>query len=323
VAAGPSVTTQSLSQIVRVGYDRQAYYALRSQPLHESIADVKPAMQAMPGNVVTWTLIDNLAPASNALSEQSDVTPVALSTTQISVSLTEYGNAVIENAAIRATGFLDVDEATMNTISYNLVDTLDIIALNQLIAGLNVRYANGKASRTTLVANSSSNSYDLIQPADIRFVTAKMRGNKAAPKKQGFYVTFLHPDVSADFRAMTGSFAGWRDAHVYASPQALFAGEIGAFEGQVFVETPRASIQLNAGGTNPGTSNASSVYLTLTCGEQALARAAAIDPHVVGSPVVDTLRRFVGYGWYAMLGYGRFREAALYRTESVSTIGSN
>lgn len=322
--AGPSVTEQTLSQVVRVGYDRQAYYALRSQPLHEAIADVRPAQQAMPGNVVTFSLVDNLAPATTPLSSQSDVAPVSVSTTQVSVSLTEYGNAVIENAAVRATGFIDVDDAVMNTIAYNLVDSLDIIALNQLIAGTNVVYANGKTSRTTLTANTApANSYDLIQPADTARVTAKLRGNRAAPKKQGFYVTFAHPDVAADFRATTGSFAGWRDAHVYASPQAIFAGETGAFNGQVWVETPRASIQLNAGGTNPQTGNASSVYLTIVVGEQALARAAAIDPHVVGTPVIDTLRRFPGFGWYTMLGYGRFREAALYRIESVSTLGSN
>jgi N4-gp56 family major capsid protein len=320
---GPSVTTQSLSQIVRVAQDRQAYYALRSQPLHEAVADVKPAQQAMPGNVVTFTVVDNLAPATTALSETSDVAPVSISTTQISVSLTEYGNTVIENAAVRATGFIDVDEAVMNTIAYNLVDSLDIIALNQLIAGQNVRYASSRTTRATLVANTTTNTYDTISPDDVRFVTAKLRGNKAAPKKQGFYVTFLHPDVSADFRATTGSFSGWRDAHVYASPTALFAGEIGAFEGQVFVETPRASIQLNAGGTNPGTTNASSVYISVCVGEQALARAAAIDPHVVGSPIVDTLRRFPGFGWYVMLGYGRFREASLYRYECVARYGSN
>jgi N4-gp56 family major capsid protein len=320
---GPSVTTQSLSQIVRVAQDRQAYYALRSQPLHEALADVKPAQQAMPGNVVSFTIIDNLAPATTALSEQSDVAPVNASTTQVSVSLTEYGNSVIENAAVRATGFIDVDEAVMNIISYNLVDSLDIIALAQLIAGQNVRYAAGRTTRATLVANSTTNTYDLISPDDVRYVTAKLRGNRAAPKKQGLFVTFWHPDVSADFRATTGSFAGWRDAHVYASPTAIFAGEVGAFEGQAFVETPRASIQLNAGGNNPGTGNASSVYISICAGEQALARAAAIDPHVVGSPIVDTLRRFPGYGWYTMLGYGRFREASLYRYESVARYGSN
>lgn len=323
MALGPSVTTQSLSQVVRQAFDRQLYFALRSQPLYESVADVKPALQAMPGNVVTWTLMDNLAPATTTLAEQSDVTPVALSTSQVSVSLSEYGNVVVLDAPIRATGFIDVDEATLNVIGYNLVDSLDYVALTQLQNGVNIRYPNGHTARNQLVANTSTNAYDTINPADIRYVTAKMRGNKAAPKKQGYYCAFIHPDASADFRATTGSFSGWRDAHIYSSPQAIFAGEIGAFEGLIFIETPRAPILLNAGGTNPGTGNASSVYQTLVCGEQALARAAAIDPHIVASPVVDALRRFIGFGWYALLGYTRFREAALYRIESVSSLGSN
>lgn len=323
MALGPSVTTQSLSQVVRQAYDRQLYFALRSQPLFESVADVKPALQAMPGNTVTWTIMDNLAPATTTLAEQSDVTPVSLTSSQVSVSLSEYGTAVVLDAAVRATGFIDVDEATLNVIGYNLVDSLDLVALTQLVAGVNVRIANGKAARANLTANTATNTFDTIQPADIRYVTAKLRGNKAAPKKQSYYIAFIHPDESADFRATTGSFSGWRDAHIYSSPQAIFAGEIGAFEGEIFVETPRAPILLNAGANNPGTGNSSSVYQTLVCGEQVLGRAAAIDPHVVASPVVDALRRFIGFGWYGLLGYTRFREAALFRIESVSSLGSN
>jgi hypothetical protein len=41
------------------------------------------------------------------------------------------------------------------------------------------------------------------------------------------------------------------------------------------------------------------------------------------SPVVDHLRRFTGMGWYHLVGYARFREEALRRVESSSTIGTN
>ena len=47
------------------------------------------------------------------------------------------------------------------------------------------------------------------------------------------------------------------------------------------------------------------------------------EPQVVFGPVTDRLRRFQSVGWYAMCGYGRFREEALYRIESASSIGAN
>lgn len=323
MAFSPSINTQAMAQIVRQAWDRSPYYALRSQPMFEAVADIKPALQAMPGNVVTWTLLDNLAPATLPLSEQSDITPVSATTSQVSVSVQEYGNAVLLDAAIRATGFIDIDEASMNLIGYNLVDSLDLVALAQLQNGVNVRFANGKTSRATLTANTQSGSFDSITPGDLRFILAKLRGNKAAPKKNSLYCAFIHPDASADLRQTTGSFAGWRDAHVYASPQAIFAGEIGAFEGFAFIETPRAPILLSAGAVNPGTSNNVAVYQTILCGEQALAKATAIDAHIVSSPVIDSLRRNMGFGWYTLEGWGRFREAALYRLESTSAFSSS
>ena len=80
---------------------------------------------------------------------------------------------------------------------------------------------------------------------------------------------------------------------------------------------------------NTGTVNATitftattKVYRTLVAGKQALAEAIAEEPHVVIGPVVDKLMRFRPIGWYGVLGFARYRDAALYRIESSSTIAS-
>ena len=62
------------------------------------------------------------------------------------------------------------------------------------------------------------------------------------------------------------------------------------------------------------------VYRTIVCGEQALAEAVAEEPHVVVGPVVDKLMRYRPMGWYGVLGFARYREEALYRIESGSSI---
>lgn len=62
------------------------------------------------------------------------------------------------------------------------------------------------------------------------------------------------------------------------------------------------------------------VYRTIVAGKQALAEAVAEEPHVVFGPVVDKLMRFRPIGWYGVLGWSRYREAALYRIESSSSI---
>ena len=62
------------------------------------------------------------------------------------------------------------------------------------------------------------------------------------------------------------------------------------------------------------------VYRTFICGQQALAEAVAEEPHVVIGPVVDKLMRHRPMGWYGVLGFARFREEALYRIETGSSI---
>ena len=64
------------------------------------------------------------------------------------------------------------------------------------------------------------------------------------------------------------------------------------------------------------------VYNTIVCGQQAMAQAVAEEPHVVIGPVVDKLMRHRPMGWYGVLGFARYREEALYRIESGSSIAA-
>ena len=64
------------------------------------------------------------------------------------------------------------------------------------------------------------------------------------------------------------------------------------------------------------------VYRTIIAGKQALAEAVAQEPGVVVGPVVDKLMRYRPIGWYGVLGFSRYREAALYRIESGSSISA-
>src|SRR5690606_21840408 len=136
----------------------------------------------------------------------------------------------------------------------------------------------------------------------------------------GKYKGYIHPDVSVDLREQN-SGANWRDPHVYSSASEIWNGSIGAFEGVDFIETPRAPIWQDAGSSTTLTD----VYGTLIVGRQALAKAwsrrvSAPLPQVVLGNVVDKLKRFHPVGWYWLGGYKRFREAAIRRIETASSI---
>jgi N4-gp56 family major capsid protein len=315
-------TTSSLS-VDQAAFDRLAYFALRSELLFDAAADVMPTQQAMPGASVTFTIFNDLTAATATLSESTDVTPVAMSDSQVTVTLAEYGNAVLTTAKLRGTSFLDVDTVAANVVGYNAGISIDSVVRDVLSGGSNVIYGS---KNTAPAARDEVQANDTIAANDVRKVTAQLRGANV-PTFNGLYMGFIHPDVSYDLRSETGA-AAWRDPHVNVDTENIYNGEIGTFEAVRFIETPRAKVFENAS-DGSGSTGTIDVYCTHVMGRQALAKAHSIVdgngplPRVVRGPVVDTLERFQPIGWYWLGGYGRFREASLRRIESASSIGAN
>ena len=304
--------TTALGGLIKTAYDRYVEFALRAQPLIRSVADKRPAQQAMPGSSVVFSIYNDLAAVTSALSsETTDPDAVALSdVTTVAVTLAEYGNASLVTRKLQLFSLSDVDPAVADIIAFNMADSLDKIAMETLRGGTNVIYGGSRTSTATITAS------DTLTAANIRKAVAKLRANKAVPREGSLYWCGIHPEVSHDLRAETGA-GGWREAHVYNESGAgqLWPGAIGVYEGAMFVESPRL---YNA---TDGASSAR-VFRTLIAGKQALAEAVAEEPHVIIGPVVDKLMRFRPIGWYGVLGFARYREEALYRIESSSSINA-
>ena len=193
-------------QTDQVAFEKLAYFALRPEMYFDQFADVQATNATNPGASVKFTVFADLAAATTALGEAEDVTPVAMSDSQVTVTLNEYGNATVTTAKLRATSFLPVDPVAAQAVGYNAGLSIDTIARNVLEAGDNVIYATGGAvdpsSRTTV------NADDTLSSNDVRRVVAQLRGANV-PTINGSYVGFIHPDVSYDFRSATDA-AAWR-----------------------------------------------------------------------------------------------------------------
>ena len=107
--------------------------------------------------------------------------------------------------------------------------------MSALNGGTYVQYGGATATSTATVTAAST-----IDSADIRKLVAKLRTRKAVPREGNLYWTGIHPEVSHDLRAETGS-VGWRDIHAQtdSGQGSLWAGTIGTYEGAFFVETNR------------------------------------------------------------------------------------
>ena len=301
--------------LVQKAYDRLVEFALRSQPLLRSVADKRPARQSMPGSSVVFQIYSDMSKATTALSEQVDPDSVAIGVpTAVTVVLNEYGNAVLTTRKLQLMSLAEVDPAIANIVAFNMADSIDELVQTELRGGTNVIYASN-ASGTRATATTNVTGAHTLKAADIRLAIAKLRAGKAVARKGSLYWCAIHPEVSHDLRAETGSGA-WRLPHEYQTNENIWAGEIGTFEGAYFIESPR---MYNA--TDGGSS--ARVFRTLLAGQQALAEAVAEEPHVVIGNVTDKLMRLRPIGWYGVLGFKRYREESLYRIESSSSINAS
>lgn len=302
-------STSALAGLVQTAYDRYVEFALRSQPLFRNLADKRPVQQAMPGSSVVFSLYQDLAAKTATLTETVDPDAVAISNvTTVTVTLNEYGNTVLNTRKLGEFAFSDVDPAVANIVAYNMADSIDRVVVAELVGGPNVLYS-GSATATSGVTAAMT-----LDSADIRKAVAKMRAANAVPREGMLYAAYTHPETAHDLRAETGQNA-FEDIRKYTDPNVgnILNQVTGVLGGAYFVETPRAFTALDG-------ATSAKVYRTIVAGQQALAEATAVEPSVVIGPVVDKLMRFRPIGWYSLQGWKRYRDAALYRIESGSSI---
>lgn len=328
-----AITTSGDLHFSQTAYDRLAYFALRPELYFDQVADVMPTAQSMPGSSVVFTIVNDLAVASSTISQSTDISLATMSDSYVTVALAEYGNAVATTAKLRGTSFVEIDPVVANVVGYNAGVSLDTIARNALrdfILTNGTSYWDGQGTgtwtytagtntwaqspTTTAAANNANGSAFAKERAILRSNNVASFG--------GFYAAFVHPDVVFDIQQDTGT-AGWRLPHIYSQPGEIWSGELGAFEGFRFIETPRAPVWADTAST------AGDVYMSICVGRQALAKAHSITdgngamPHIVPGPITDYLRRFVPLGWYWLGGYSGFRAAAARAVISNSSLALN
>ena len=301
--------TAGSAGLVQKAYDKFIEFALRDEPLIRSVADKRPVSPTNNGNVVVLQKYADLANATTALTESTDLDGVTIGTpTSVTITMQEFGNATTNTRALQLFSLNSVDPDIVTLMARNQADSIDALAMTALRGGTNVIYSGSTATSTATVTAAA-----ILSTTNVAKAVAKLRGNKASGKRGSEFWAGVHPDVAHDLM-LESSAAGWVVPNAYGiSQDRIWAGEIGRYKGAYVVESPRLY------SATDGASSAK-VYRTIIAGQQALAEAVAEEPHTVIGPVTDKLNRFRPIGWYGVLGFARFREEALYRIESGSSI---
>lgn len=314
-----STTTSGVgSNLVTMAYDKLIEMNLRSVPKFRDIADKKVGNPTHDGSSIRFQFYNDIADTTVAgatLAETVDPDAVAIpATTTLDVSQLELGRVVLPTRKLSLMSLSDVDPWIANAVSFNMTQTLD----NGIAAVLNastqvVREAAGALS--TSAAVTAVTASDTIKARDIRYTFTKLKAANVVPRSGSMYVSYIHPEVAADLRTETGNNV-WRTPHDYQNITALYAGELGSWEGVRFIETPNmtnAQVGSGSGGTQ------TRVYNTYVMGQQALAEAVWKEPGIEFGNISDKLNRFRPVGWHGIINWAIYRQAALWNLQTAAS----
>jgi len=323
--AAPNTDTSALSNLVQAAYDQSVRLALRSMPTFRSLCDTRVVNQTQPGSSVVFAIHPDMSAATSTLTEVSDPTGVSLvDPTQVTVTLNEYGNFTKVTNKLKLFNLDDnLDGNIANIVAFNQNDSVDTVVETAFAGGSQLI----TEENATLISSGNDlqdiKATDTFKSKHARYEVAKLRGASVAPVDGQYYGGYIHPDVAHDLRAEAGSL-GWRVPHEYGMSQdAIFAGEIGAYEGVRWIETPRCTVTADVG-DGAGSTGTIDAYNTYVMGQGAMAEAVAEEFHVViDGTIVDALKRFQTVGWYGVAGWSLFRTPSLWVTKTASSIGAN
>lgn len=300
----------------RVAYDLATYYPFYYEIYFDKFVSVKPTRLSTRGAVVTFNKTNALALADTPIDESVDITATVLSDGDTTVTLQEYGNASKTTAKLRATGMIELDPIVSETIGVNAGQSMDSVASIPFFSGSQVVYGGDATVRTELAVG------DKLTAHLVRLAFARLTAASVPRLGGGYYGAILHPDTAIDLKEETGQGA-WRTPREYVDPANIYNGELGEFEGFRFVVSPRARKLANASSTTVD------VYQSAFFGGQAVAKGFSngggygMQPVFGLTPTTDNLERFKGMYWKHFVGYAVFRNESLFRTETVSSIGTN
>ena len=185
-------------------------------------------------NTLTFISVPDLPINTVSLTEGAAPTPRALTISTVTITPTQYGDAVaITDLAARLSPF-DISNVASEKITFQAMESLDKVNRDVIAAGGTAFYANGVASRAALAAG------DKLDSADLRKLRATMYKNKIPPFGDAYYRMMISPEQGFDLRNDGVTNGNWVDANKYSTPETLLRGELGRLEGFRIMEVVNA-----------------------------------------------------------------------------------
>lgn len=315
-------TSTALSPAIQQIWSKEILFQAMPVLRFEQFAVKKTELGVMPGLTVNFMRYNNLEVGTNGseLTEGTRMDPVALTASQIQITVKEQGKSVAVTELLLNASFDDVMASSSRLLGRHMAQSMDVQARNTLYSA-GVPFSGGSAVAPSVVfgrktngstrgsiapyeysAAGSASAPGYLSPATIKDAVEILAGQNI-PRLGDTYVCFVHPSQSRALR----DWPEFIEVTKYAAPGNFMLGEIGRIYDVVFIETT----QVLQGGTGivdvtPGGSinnPTSSSYSAIMIGDNAFGQAIALPVELRDGGVIDFGREH-GLAWYAIWGFG-------------------
>lgn len=221
----------------QVYYDKVFLDRAKIELRHDFGAQVKNVPMNS-GQVVRFTRFSPLALVTSALSEATNPTETAMTATQVSATLLEYGAVTNVSSLFSMTQLDEGLKEHVEVHGQNAGESIDRLIRQELASGATAQIAGlGTKVLSTLLQT------DIFSGAEIRAAVRTLKKNKAQKFENGLYRGIIGPDTAYD---LFGN-SEWLDAHRYTTSDAIERGVVGKLHGVEFVETNNQHKDVSAG----------------------------------------------------------------------------
>lgn len=274
---GVLTDTGTIPPVVAQYYDRKLLRRALPRLVHLRVAQRRP-LAMRNGNTMMFRRLEALALATAALVEGVPPTGKALSKTDISATIQQFGDYVTLTDLVQATVEHPLLQDANRLLGEQSAQTLDVLARDVWVAGTNVLFGGAAASRAALTTTTHKIDTTVLDRA-VRFlnqqnasrftemISASVKIN-TFPIRPAFWA-ITHPDILFTLQTL----AGWIPVEQYAAMGPVLEAEVGAYKDVRFLTSTNAKVYLEGGGALvgdvQGVTNAD-VYVTLIMGMDAV-----------------------------------------------------
>jgi len=322
-AAGYTDGGAALSPAIQTICSKEILFQAMPVLRFEQFAVKKTELGVQPGLTINFMRYNNLDVSETTgatLSEGVRMDPVALSASQIQITVSEHGKAVAVTELLLNAAFDDVMASASRLLGRHMAQSMDIQARNTLYSN-GVPFAGGSAvapsvvfGRTAATTRGAISPYDagtlgsasapgFLSPASIKDAVEVLAGQNI-PRLGDTYVCFVHPSQARSLR----DWPEFIEVTKYAAPGNFMLGEIGRIYDVVFIETTQvkkgltvpADLSPTQGGAQAPTADS---YSAIMIGDNAFGHAVALPVELRDGGVIDFGREH-GLAWYSIWGFG-------------------